>query len=70
MKLFLTVCEDCVVIQARAEGTGIVGDMVQRIFPGETVLGLSYEALRALGNGAHDIETKGTRPRATEDPVG
>jgi hypothetical protein len=58
MKVYLVHGEDGAVhIMARAEGPrGLIGDMHHVVRPGESWGDLSYEELRALGEGEHDID--------------
>jgi hypothetical protein len=61
MTVFLTVDKDAVrvYVQARAEGEGVVGDVVREVGPDEDFLGWSYDKLVALGDGRHDVEVRG-----------
>jgi hypothetical protein len=61
MTVFLTVDKDAVrvYVQARAEGEGVVGDVVREVGPDEDFLGWSYDELVALGDGRHDVEVRG-----------
>jgi hypothetical protein len=42
---------ETVVLRARLEGDGLLGDAFSEIRPGQNALGLSYEELRAAGAG-------------------
>lgn len=67
MKVFLSHYPGMVFVQARAEGDGIVGDMHLECRPGEgSFLGWTYEELRALAPGGHDLEDR--RPRPLPEP--
>jgi len=56
MTVHLILADGEVIVRARAEGpAGQLGDLIRIVRPGETVLGYSYEELRALGDGAHDL---------------
>jgi len=51
--------KDVVGISARAEGPGRTrGDLRTEVRPGGSFLGWSYDELRALGTGNHDLEPK------------
>lgn len=58
MKLHILVEKDHIQVQERAEGDGLVGDYRERVYPGQGILGYSYEELRALGNGSFDLTPK------------
>ena len=43
-----------IIVQARAEGRGLIGDLFQTIAPGQSFGSKSYAELVALGPGAYD----------------
>jgi len=53
---------DLVVIRARAEGPGMLGDATWEIRPGEDFLGWTYEELKALGTSLQDLQPKPSPP--------
>lgn len=62
MKVFLSATpEGEVRIQARAESEDgrTLGDLTQEVGPGEGFAGHTFEELKALGDGGHDLEPKG-----------
>lgn len=59
MKMFVSVFEDRVLLAARVTGPGgIVGDVLQEVRPGGSYQGWSFEELRLLVNGQHEIGQK------------
>lgn len=59
MKAFITIYDNEIVIMARAESSddenAMIGDMMLSIHPGEDFEGLSYDELRAHGDGEIEI---------------
>jgi hypothetical protein len=53
-----------------SEGGAIKGAIVEEIHPGEDFFGYDYEALSALGNGKHELETKQDAPPKPLVPCG
>jgi hypothetical protein len=58
MKVFLSVLSDVVWIEARAAHGEIEGDLAHPIRAGQEYLGYTYEELRRLGDGEHELKTK------------
>ncbi len=59
MKCFLSLATTgALLIQVRAEGEGIIGDLTATVTPGHSFMGHDYAALVALGNGEHDISAR------------
>lgn len=56
MKVFLTQNGDALQISSRAEGDGLLGDLFVTIKPDDVFGKLTYDDLKALGEGEHDIE--------------
>lgn len=59
MLVYLTFLEDCLIVSVRPQGAGIVGDAAHEmrvIGPDETFHEISYEKLRQLGEGQHEID--------------
>ncbi len=57
MKFFIdAVRPDSIDIKMRARGPGMIGDAMQRFFPGETFFNLSFADLQRLGKGEHELE--------------
>lgn len=59
MKVYLTVEKNRVLIAARAEGEGMLGDLFEEVRPGESFWGFSYEDLKKHGSGELEISEKG-----------
>jgi hypothetical protein len=58
MKVYIHHEGERIVIMARAEGPGgLIGDLIHDVLPGESWGDLSYEELRQLGEGEHDVLT-------------
>ena len=55
MKVFLSKVDGGVMVQARAVGKGLLGDLTQLVEPGGEFLGYSYDELAATGNGECDL---------------
>ena len=51
MIIYLTLEKDHILVSARAEGDGMLGDIFEEVRPGESFWGLSYEDLRNHGSG-------------------
>lgn len=49
-----------IIIEARAEGAGMLGDFSEQIAPGQMFLGNTFAELYKLGEGEHDINEKET----------
>lgn len=59
LSIFLPPGVEAILIQARAEGPGrTLGHLTREIRPGDSFLGWSYDELRALGNGMHELQPK------------
>jgi hypothetical protein len=60
MKIYISVSKnsDEIEVRARAESPGIIGDMIEVIKPGESFEELSYDELRAHGNGVMEYPPK------------
>lgn len=58
MRVCLVFGGTVVHVMVRAQTGATVGDMTEHVRPGDTFLGHSYDELRALGEGAHDIQPK------------
>ncbi len=58
MTIHILIEGEVIHIRQRAEGPGIVGDATARVTPGQNFYGWSFEELKALGNGGHEIEPK------------
>ncbi len=60
MTVFLNFDSDSIVVTALAESLedDVLGDMWETVRPGGQFLGYSYDELRALGEGKHDLEPK------------
>ena len=58
MTVFVTHKDSIVVVQARAEGPGIIGDAVWTVKPGGSLLGHPYERWAALPIGRNEVELK------------
>ena len=57
MKIFIMEeTPQIVIIYLRAEGEGIVGDARFEILPGQDFQGRSFEELRKMGVGRHEIK--------------
>lgn len=57
--VFLYVDKDEVEVMARmVSDDGLVGDLREVVKPGETFWGWTYQELRDLGTGEHDIEER------------
>ena len=56
MKFFVCLERRSVVIAMRGETGDAVGDMRIEIQPGDSWYGNSYEDLRAMGDGEHEID--------------
>ncbi len=57
--LFLPPGHDVVVVSARAEAPdGTVGQINNEVRPGQSIMGWSYQELRALGTGWHELGPK------------
>jgi len=48
-------------VRMRVTGEGIVGDMAEVVGPGGSTFGLTYDEVRALGYGAHDMDLTTSR---------
>jgi hypothetical protein len=55
VKVFFTLLDDSVMVQARAEDGIRIGDLLHEVKPGECFAGLSYAEIRELGDGEHDL---------------
>ncbi len=55
MTVHLVVDHDAILIQVSAEDGGLLGDFTAEIYPGQVVLGKSFEEWAALGDGQHTI---------------
>jgi hypothetical protein len=53
MKVFLSRVDGGVMVQARMEAEGIVGEVAQLVEPGDDFFGYSHDQLVAMGNGEH-----------------
>lgn len=64
MTVYVTKEEDgTVLILARAEGDGMIGDMFHEVFPGGSAFGKTYEEWLALCPGKVDLDPNvGTVP--------
>ncbi len=59
MKVFLSRGpQQAVVVMARAEGSGVLGDLFREVKPGQSLLGYSHQELAALGSGEKDLPPK------------
>ena len=56
MKAFLSKVDGGVMVQARLEGDGIIGDVTRVVAPGEDFFDLSYDELAAMGDGEHEFK--------------
>ncbi len=61
MKVALSIFQGRIDITARAEGSAALGDMHLKVRHGEEFNGYTYEELRSLGNGFHELRDK-TKP--------
>lgn len=59
MRVHLMVEKDHISITARAEGPGLIGDARWTLKPGEPFGTYSYETLKEMGTGAHDLRAGG-----------
>ena len=57
MLLFLNLYQNEVLVRARAEGPGMIGDLEHYVTPGERFCGIPYDVLRSAGDGAHELES-------------
>ena len=56
MKVYLSMEDDRILLNARAEGpAGTIGDMMRDLRPGDHWGAWKYDDLRALGDGEHDL---------------
>jgi hypothetical protein len=53
----LVVSDHEVEIRGRIEHEGSIGDIFRVIYPGQSFNGISYETLRSLGTGYHDLSS-------------
>jgi hypothetical protein len=60
MKVFLSKVDSGVMVQARLEGDGLIGDMTHLVRPAECYLGLTHDELVVLGNGELHLDPPGT----------
>lgn len=58
MTVFLSDAGDGILVMARPEGEGVVGDLVVKVSEGQSFMGWSFDELKALGEGEHEIEPK------------
>ena len=58
---FFTTESEKIILRARFEGDGILGDAFDEIRPGEKALNLTYEELHDVGAGAIIIENRRAR---------
>jgi len=56
VNIYLTIQPGCVVVQARADGDGMLGDLIDEVSAGERFGELTYETLLRAGSGQHDYE--------------
>jgi len=58
MKAFISIPidGDFVIVRMRAEGDGILGDLIAEIRPGESFMGDDYDTLVSHGEGEIEIE--------------
>jgi hypothetical protein len=54
--VFLLKPDARVILKARAEGPGAVGDLVIELWPGESAFGRTYYDWRALPEGPHEVD--------------
>jgi hypothetical protein len=57
MLLFLTVQPDLIIVRARAEGPGAIGDLFEEVTPGGQFYDIPYEVLRTAGSGQHTLSS-------------
>ncbi len=58
MTIHILIADAVIHIRQWAEGPGITGDSSTRVTQGQKFYGWSFEELKALGSGGHEIEPK------------
>jgi hypothetical protein len=54
--VFVSIFDEVIYLQARAEGSDAVGDLTLEVRPGQSALGKTYDEWTELGPGAHEID--------------
>jgi len=62
MTVYLTTAPGLIQLMARAESSGMIGDLVRDVRPGESAFGIDFETWAELGPGAYEmvVEDDGT----------
>ncbi len=56
MTIYLTKGPGYVLLQARAEGEGAIGDMTAELHPGDKAFGRTFDEWNALPDGPYEVK--------------